>query len=101
MSMYYTIRNPYSYYVRNFVRSVIRHRNVLIGRQISATNKMRTLRIIEQLTRSNAINYTDRGAAVFFLASQDDILFLINQGDTEKLTRFRELLQEAQSFSKL
>ena len=96
-----TLRRPLRVYVYEFVRSVIRHRNVLISRQISTTNKMKTLRLIEQLTRANSLTYSDPGSARFFLNNQSDILYLINQGDTEKLTRFRELMEEAQIFSKL
>jgi len=95
----YTRQKTFSSKVYDFVRDVIRHRNVLMSRQLSSINKMKTLRIIETLTLNSNKSYTDKAAARYFIIYADDILFLIKQDDNKKLKEFREIFELAKPLS--
>jgi len=95
----YTRQNTFSKKVYDFVRDVIRHRTTLMSRQLSLTNNMKTLRIIETLTLNSNKSYTDKAAARYFIIYADDILFLIKQDDNKKMEQFKELLEKAKPIS--
>lgn len=96
-----TVKHPYNSQVISFVKEVVRHRRQLITRNLSHTNKLKTLRIIEKLTRVYTQNLTDRGAARMMIDYEDDIRYLIPHSDVEKFNTFNQLIQLAQTFSKL
>jgi len=62
---------------------------------------MKTLRIIEELSRDNKLSRSDRGAARFFLKHSDDILYIIKSGDAEKISKHQQLMNESTQFQHL
>jgi hypothetical protein len=87
--------------ITEFVRDVIRSRSTSMARKPAPSEKAKCQRIIGELRQANALNYTEKGAAVYFINAADDILFLILPNDREKMNRFRELLEASKLFSKL
>ena len=75
-----------------FIRSVIRHRRMLITEGKSSVNEMKALRIMEEITNSLPYtNFTNKGMAKFFLSHADDIRYLIKADDVNKSVRYNQL----------
>jgi len=83
------------------VKAIIIHRKMLITRKCSSINPMRAQRIIEDLERTLTVNFTDKGAAKFFLKHANDIRYLIKPDDTYKHNLFNQINMLASCFSKL
>jgi hypothetical protein len=95
----YTFRPaPLNLRIPLFVRKVIRHQNLLLKKNLSNINKMKALKIIESLTIGIGQNYTELGAARYFLDKASDVMFLIKDDDQIKLCVFNELLEKSKKF---
>lgn len=86
----------------HFIRSVIRHRRLLITEGKSSVNEMKALRIMEDITNSLPYtNFTNKGMAKFFLSHADDIRYLIKAGNVDKFTKFNQLKMLSKSYQYL
>lgn len=74
----------------------------MINAEKSDINKMTALSIIEALeNNNNRVNFTERGAARFFLANLENIRFLIKNDDQEKLAVFNEIKDKSEIYQYL
>ncbi len=92
---------PYPLQVIDFTKAVIRHRNRLLNSNKSDINQMKAESYIEALNRNLHEDFSNKGAANYFILFNSQIRYLIKHDDFKKLNKFNEIEMRSGAFSKL